>query len=179
MYVDTELQSKNRFRLYRRLSYITKTHRLSYNNKKHNTRISLYGHPLKLRTGDITLLAKKSGGLDFFARLKAQLDHILSSHFPAHYYFFAEAPDGYASPRWDGNVFGEPPAAFSFFKELYRNTKASNSDKDGQHPYRVSFLNNIDVKTTVYHQMNADMVVTTGSSFPLVALTAYPKVSIL
>jgi hypothetical protein len=34
----------------------------------------------------------------------------------------------------------------------------------------------MDVKDTLYHHMNADMVIATGSSFPLVAVTVSSKV---
>ena len=143
---------------------------------------------MQLRTGDITLLGEESGGLRFFSHLKEQLDGIFFPHFTVHYYFFAETLDTNAtSPQWRGTVFGEPPKAFAFLSGVFGDDSTVGNYDAGRRPHvalsgspqRVSFINNLDVKATIYHQMNADMVVTTGSSFPLVALTVSPKVSML
>lgn len=79
-------------------------------------------------------------------------------------------------PQWHGNVFGAPPPAFAFLSEIFANTTQRGEESKPHYSQRVSFVNNLDVKATIYHQMNADMVVTTGSSFPLVAVTISPKV---
>lgn len=43
-------------------------------------------------------------------------------------------------------------------------------------PQVLRFHNDLGVKETIFHLMNADMLVTTGSSFPMVALALSPKV---
>lgn len=122
------------------------------------------------------MLGEESGGRAFFQRLKAQLDTVLSTHFPVHFFFFAEAPDsGSVQPAWNRNVYGEPPSAFAFLKEVF-GQEGERTNGTSRYPHRVSFINDLNVKATIYHQMNADMVITTGSSFPLVALTVSPKV---
>jgi hypothetical protein len=73
-------------------------------------------------------------------------------------------------------VFGQPPQAFLFLRDIFRQPPDPQSVPHAK-PQRVSFVNDLDVKATIYHQMNADMVVTTGSSFPLVAVTVSPKAS--
>ena len=97
-----------------------------------------------------------------------------------HYYFFAEAPSNATEPQWHGNIFGQPPGKFEFLTDVFRESAQKMNGHDGDsarpHGYRVSFINDFDVKTTVYHQMNADILVATGSSFPLVAPTVSPKV---
>ena len=87
--------------------------------------------------------------------------------FPVHYHFYAN------SPKTD---FSEPPPSFKFLKEIFGNREATDNNAL---PQRVSFMNNVDVKTTLYHQMNADMIVTTGSSFALVAPTMSAKPIVL
>lgn len=177
----------------------------------------------------MTLLGKDKGGLEFFTKLKSQLDAVLSSTFPVHFYFFAEAPntrsaqqdygkekkggkgegavdkvrkegvwwrltfratgerrqarissapppDALLSPTPQTNaVFGEAPQAFAFLRDIFQQPP----DLPIHKPQRVSFVNDLGVPATVLHQMNADMVVTTGSSFPLVAVTASPKPVVL
>ena len=82
-------------------------------------------------------------------------------------------PQASAETPKDANaVFGEPPPAYVFLKEIFAKPPLLADAL----PQRVSFVNDLDVKTTMYHQMNCDMMVTTGSSFPLVAATVSPKV---
>jgi len=72
-----------------------------------------------------------------------------------HYYFIAEAPE---------KSDGEP--VFGFLPDMFPVNEMS----------RVSFINHMDVQTALFHMMNADMLVTTGSSFPYIAATISPKV---
>ena len=117
---------------------------------------------IQLRVGDITLLGGDAGA-NFFRNLKSQLDIVLD-HFPVHYYFFAEEPQAGTNP----------PASFFFLQDIF----GSSSDNSSAEPrQRVSYINNLDVKGSIHHQMNADMLITTGSSFALVAATISPKVS--
>lgn len=41
----------------------------------------------------MTLFGEDKGGVLFFKTLKSQLDAVLASTFPVHFYFFAEAPN--------------------------------------------------------------------------------------
>lgn len=43
----------------------------------------------------------------------------------------------------------------------------------------MTFLNTLSVDASLLHMMNADMLVTTGSSFPYLALTVSPKPVVL
>lgn len=106
-------------------------------------------------------------GQRFFGRLKSQLDVVLKE-FRVHYYFFVEVPEE-ESGIHDDQV---APSDFPFLGDIFGAPSESNR------PERVSFIKNMDVKATLYHQMNADMLVTTGSSFPLLAATISPKVSL-
>lgn len=104
-------------------------------------------------------------GERFFTQLKAQLDVVLKD-FRVHFHFFAEVPERESNTDNDG----VPPATFAFLDQIFSN------DGGEKRPERVSYIKNMDVKGTLYHQMNADMIVTTGSSFPLLAATVSPKV---
>lgn len=78
-------------------------------------------------------------------------------------------------------VFGTPPRSFAFLRDIFQKPPApikANKAAKAAKPQRVSFVNDLDVKATIYHQMNADMVVATGSSFPFVAVTVSPKVRV-
>jgi len=55
--------------------------------------------------------------------------------------------------------------------------RTSSQDNETLIPQAVSYHHNLGVQATLYNLMNADMVVTTGSSFPLVAIQASPKVN--
>jgi len=111
--------------------------------------------------GDVVLFDGDQGKT-FFTRLKAQLDTVLTFA-PVHYFFFAETPD-----HKEVNENVAPPPGFSFLADIFENESAF--------PERISFIKHMDVKDTLYHHMNADMVIVTGSSFPLVALTVSSKV---
>lgn len=134
--------------------------------------------------GDIELLSDVKGGFDFFSGLKQNLDEILADLFPVHYYFFAEAP---SSATTNGDAYGTPPPRFEYLNAIFRNEAEGEGEEDGgnlgnigrRYPQRVSFVNDADVRTTIYHEMNADMVITTGSSFPLVGVTVSPKVRVV
>lgn len=135
----------------------------------------------QIRVGDIALLAEDKGGPTFFTNLKQELDVVLSTLFPVHYYFFAEVP---ANATTSESQITPPPPGFEFLSEIFQdqdekgNVGGNEKDQRGstQHLQRVSFISHMDAKATLYHQMNADMVITTGSSFPLVGVTVSPKV---
>lgn len=87
---------------------------------------------------------------------------------PVHYFFFAEAPnDDLVNERLI------PPPGFAFLAEIYGHRSNGN---ESTFPQQVSFVKHMGVKDTLYHHMNADMVIATGSSFPLVAVTVSSKV---
>jgi hypothetical protein len=114
--------------------------------------VSYYTVAIHIRTGDIRL---HGGAPAYFQRLREQLDNYLAG-FEVHYVIIAEAPDKGDSPAFDfiGDIFvNEPPRV------------------------RVSHLNQMTVLESLFHMMNADMLVTTGSSFPYIAVTVSPKVS--
>lgn len=104
-------------------------------------------------------------GKRFFERLKSQLDIVLKD-FRVHYYFFVEVPNDERGIHDDQVA----PSDFPFLGYIFGALSESNR------PERASFVKNMDVKATLYHQMSADMLVTTGSSFPLLAATVSPKV---
>ena len=103
----------------------------------------------QLRVGDITLLTKRK----FFETLRAQLDVVLVG-FQVHYHFIAESP---ATPH------DSPPPEFPFLTEVFQGCN-------------LSFHNDMGPKSAIFHMANADMLVTTGSSFPRVAAAISPKV---
>ena len=114
-------------------------------------------------------------------------------------------PDSYEEPT-SMRAYDEPARNFTFLKEIFsprdgtelleevklegeerkaseKSKKSSSSSLKQQQepprrkqPRRVSYVNDMNVKSTLYHQMNADMVVTTGSSFAFVAPTVSNKV---
>ena len=104
-------------------------------------------------------------GRRFFTRLKNQLDVVLKD-FRVHYHFFAEGPSNESSIHDDQAA----PKAFAFLDDVFA---VRMQDLQLQ---RVTYVKNMDVRATLYHHMNADMIVTTGSSFPLLAATISPKV---
>lgn len=106
-------------------------------------------------------------GKGFFTRLKSQLDTVLTFS-PVHYFFFAEAPNDEMV-----NELLVPPPGFAFLADIFGNRSHRN---EGVFSQRMSYIKNMGVKETLYHHMNADMVIATGSSFPLVAVTVSSKV---
>ena len=101
-------------------------------------------------------------GRHFFARLKSQLDVVLQN-FRVHYYFFAEVPQKKSSSHDEQAA----PEAFGFLNDIFLAHR---------HDLRASYIKNMDVRRTLFQHMNADMIITTGSSFPLLAATISPKV---
>lgn len=104
-------------------------------------------------------------GQRFFTRLKEQLDVVLKD-FRVHFHFFAEVPRDESSIHDDQVA----PKAFTFLNDVFAVRKQD------LRPQRTSYIKNMDVRATLYHNMNADMIITTGSSFPLLAATISPKV---
>jgi hypothetical protein len=109
-----------------------------------------YTVAIHIRTGDITLHQEHQ---PLFRRMKEQVDVILRDHF-IHYVFIAEAPEK-----------GDQPA-FGFLTDIFLEDVRT----------QVSYMNKMDVPTALIYMMNADMLVTTGSSFPYIAATISPKV---
>ena len=76
---------------------------------------------------------------------------LLQNFVRVHYYFFAELPGRGKAPSID------------FLPDIF--------EKGDKSKIRVSYINEMDVKSSLFHLMNADMLVTTGSSFPYIAAT--------
>ncbi len=121
--------------------------------------------------GDLFLHASDKDGPEFFGGMKKSLDVVLK-HFPAvHYHFYANHP-----PKEPSEDYSEPPPLYEFLVDLFGARKnATSGEGGGFQTQRASFYTDMDLKTTVYNQMNADMVVTTGSSFAIVAPTLSTK----
>jgi len=132
----------------------------------HQIKIMTYQFIFQLRVGDLVLLDGDQGK-GFFSRLKSQLDTVLTFS-PVHYFFFAEAPNDESV-----NELLVPPAGFDFLANIFGNR---SHQKEGASSHRMSYIKHMGVKETLYHHMNADMVIATGSSFPLVAVTVSSKV---
>lgn len=107
-----------------------------------------------IRRGDITL----NGSQAYFARLKAQVDAVLADFPAVHYYFISEASD-----------LGEGQPPFPFLGSIF-----PPNDR-----IKATYLNHLDPQASLLHMMNADMLVTTGSSFPYIAATISPKPVVL
>jgi hypothetical protein len=75
----------------------------------------------------------------------------------------------------EGREAGEKSKKASSSSSLKQQQQQQEPPRRKQ-PRRVSYVNNMNVKSTLYHQMNADMIVTTGSSFAFVAPTISNKV---
>ena len=105
----------------------------------------------KLRVGDINLHSSDSG---HFEHLQNELHDVLSE-WHVHYYFISEAPQK-----------GDNEPVFTFLPDVFKEDET----------VKVSFLDHMDVPTSLFHMMNADMLVSTGSSFPHIAAMISPKV---
>lgn len=81
--------------------------------------------------------------------MKKQLDQVLEG-FEVAYHFFTEAPD-------KGNI---APPGFEFLNDMFPG---------------ANFHNNATVENSILHLMNADLLVTSGSSFCFVASTVSYK----
>ena len=75
----------------------------------------------------------------------------------------------------EGREAGEKSKKASSSSSLKQQQQQQEPPRRKQ-PRRVSYVNNMNVKSTLYHQMNADRIVTTGSSFAFVAPTISNKV---
>lgn len=104
-----------------------------------------------IRRGDISLNAHKA----YFTKLKAQVDEVLEEFPTLHYYFITEGAD---------LKEGQPP--FAFLPKIFPSD-------DGR--TKTTYMNHLDAQASLLHMMNADLLVTTGSSFPYVAATVSPK----
>ena len=104
-----------------------------------------------IRRGDINLNANKA----YFAKLKAQVDEVLEDFPTVHYYFVTEGL---------GLEEGQPP--FDFLAQIF----PADDDRT-----KTTYLNHLDPQASLLHMMNADLLVTTGSSFPYLAATVSPK----
>lgn len=111
-----------------------------------------YNVVIHIRTGDIRLPSDPS----FLRHVKAQLDALLLDQ-PVHYYFIAEDP---------GAGDGRPPLGFEYLAEAFQGE-------------RVGFLNSLDVRSSLWQMMNADLLVLTGSGFPYIAAVSSWKPVVL
>jgi hypothetical protein len=101
-----------------------------------------YNVVIHIRTGDIKYPADPA----FLRQVKAELDVLLQDQ-PVYYYFIAEDPEA-------GD--DRPPRGFEYLSKVFKGA-------------RVKFLNKLDVRASLYHMMNADLLVMTGSGFPYIA----------
>jgi hypothetical protein len=92
--------------------------------------------------GDIKYAASPA----FLQNVKSSLDILLQDEH-MHSYFIAEDPKA-------GDK--QPPKGFEYFSKTFKGTQ-------------VTFMNRLDVRSSLYHMMNADMLVMTGSGFPYIA----------
>lgn len=114
--------------------------------------------------GDISFHGDdKEIGRKYYTKIAEQLTVALND-FRVHYHVFAEDPFAGIGPV----------AQFDYLPEVF---DAANSWKGGD--YKISFHNAMDAKTTLYHMMNADMIVSGGSQFPVVAATLAMKVTLI
>jgi len=107
-----------------------------------------YNIVVHLRAGDLVL----PYDADFLKNMKLQLEHLLKG-FDYHYYFIAESPKSDAANAY--------PEGFDYLKDVFPLNDS-----------RTTFFNHLDVFSSLYHMMNADMLVMTGSGFPYIAAAA-------
>jgi hypothetical protein len=116
-----------------------------------------YNVAIHLRVGDIVLHGEDH---IFFTNLRNNIDRVLRHFLHVHYYFFAEDPK---------QANGNPPSYFTFLDSIFTENEHTT----------VSYINDMDIRSTLFHFMNADMLVITGSSFPYVAITLSTKPVVL
>jgi hypothetical protein len=97
---------------------------------------------IHIRVGDISHPASPV----FLQNVKSSLDILLQDE-RVHYYFIAEDPKA-------GDH--QPPKGFEYILKTFNGTQ-------------FTFMNSLDVRSSLYHMMNADMLVMTGSGFPYIA----------
>jgi hypothetical protein len=101
-----------------------------------------YNVVIHIRVGDLCYPASPA----FLQNVKSSLDILLQDEH-VHYYFIAEDPK--AGDR-------QAPKGFEYILKTFNGTQ-------------FTFLNNLDVRSSLYHMMNADMLIMTGSGFPYIA----------
>jgi len=107
---------------------------------------SEYNIVVHLRTGDLQWLPRDH---DFLRNIKLQMETLLKGYH-YHYYFIAENPSA-----TEDNPY--PPGS-AYLADIFNDTTTP-----------VTFLNNLDGKSSLFHMVNADMLVMTGSGFGYVA----------
>lgn len=103
-----------------------------------------------LRTGDFPWIPY-SGDV-FFRNLKTQLEEHILEGYDIHYYFIAESPGG------------RIPYNMGYLADLFNETTT-----------KVTYLSELDVKSSLFQMIHADMLVLTGSGFPYLAATVSDK----
>lgn len=99
-----------------------------------------------IRVGDI---ARHANDSTYFQVIKGHLDVALQGYQVRHYFFSEDSGSGTG-----------PPTGFPFLKALFTDSY---------------FVNTMGVEPTLYHFANADLLIATGSSFPLIASVISPK----
>lgn len=105
-----------------------------------------------------------ASGFAYYSTMKRELDQVLSEFDRIHYIFIDEEPEA-----------GEagPPQELAFLSQIFR------SEDEGGRSVRVSYLNDLDPRESLYHMMNGDMLISPGSSFPAIAATLSSKPVVL
>lgn len=133
-----------------------------------------YADSNPFRNRDPALQNHNATGYAYYSRLKGELDQVLSEFDRIHYIFISREPER-------GEVGA--PEEMPFFDEIYGPSSDTNADADAGDDtgasVRVSYLNDLDPRESLYHMMNADMLVSPGSSFPAIAATLSPKPVVL
>lgn len=114
---------------------------------------------IHVRRGDITLHGMGPEATAYFTTLKSQIDQVLRDFPTVHYYFITEGPELQANQ-----------APFACLPSIFQESDDS---------VKTTYLNHLDPQSSLLHMMNADMLVTTGSSFPYIAATVSPKPVVL
>lgn len=121
-----------------------------------------FSNPFRQR--DPALHGHDASGFAYCSTMKRELDQVLSEFDRIHYIFIDEEPEA-----------GEagPPQELAFLSQIFR------SEDEGGRSVRVSYLNDLDPRESLYHMMNGDMLISPGSSFPAIAATLSPKPVVL
>ncbi len=112
-----------------------------------------YNVAIHIRTGDVKL---HIDNVDYFSNMIESTVHTHLSHMPVHIYYIGQ----FGSVSDNGNIMTKSPTAdWSFLNTLHVNTSFYNPDE----------------QTALHHFINADMTISTGSSFPYIAMAVSDK----
>jgi hypothetical protein len=112
-----------------------------------------YNIAVHIRTGDIRLHVDNTG---YFINMIESTAIAHLSHMPVHVYYIGQ----FGNVSDNTNTMKESPTAdWSFLNQLHANTSFYNPDE----------------QTALHHFIQADMTISTGSSFPLIAVALSDK----